>query len=166
MVRRVGFFITQMKTYSEKLKDPRWQRKRLEIMERDEFKCSQCESDTETLTVHHTYYVTGRSPWMYPNWSLTTLCSSCHQEQHDDSKSFNGDDESRIYGEWEEVIGFLGIAKMEDFGGWWDISVMLAQRKDEFKERKIRPIDWLMWAYAELLASEYVEKTGEKNPLR
>ena len=28
--------------YSEKLKDPRWQKKRLEILERDNFRCQYC----------------------------------------------------------------------------------------------------------------------------
>jgi len=31
-----------MSTYAEKLKHPLWQRKRLEILNRDGFKCAQC----------------------------------------------------------------------------------------------------------------------------
>jgi len=69
-----------MKTYSEKLKDPRWQRKRLEIMQRDGFACRGCSSKSETLNVHHTYYAPRMMPWDYPTDSLVTLCESCHNE--------------------------------------------------------------------------------------
>ena len=74
-----GFiFITMADTYSDKLKDPRWQKKRLEIMQRDEFMC-QCCYDTESmLTVHHKYYIHGKDPWDYPDELLITLCNNCH----------------------------------------------------------------------------------------
>ena len=39
--------------YVEKLKDPRWQRKRLEILQRDDWKCYWCKDDKTTLNVHH-----------------------------------------------------------------------------------------------------------------
>jgi hypothetical protein len=67
-------------TYSEKLKDPRWQRRRLEIMQRDDFTCLRCEEAENTLHVHHLYYVSGREPWDYPLWSYQTLCEKCHKE--------------------------------------------------------------------------------------
>lgn len=65
-------------TYSEKLLDPRWQRRRLEILSRDDFTCRHCESKTRTLHVHHRYYITGREPWEYPDVALETLCTDCH----------------------------------------------------------------------------------------
>lgn len=65
--------------YASKLLDPRWQKKRLEILERDKFTCFQCGSDQKTLHVHHSYYIKGRDPWNYPNWSLSTLCKRCHE---------------------------------------------------------------------------------------
>lgn len=67
-------------TYSEKLKDPRWQKKRLEIMQRDEFACRNCGEDKDTLNVHHGYYERGLDPWEYPDDTLHTLCEKCHQE--------------------------------------------------------------------------------------
>ena len=75
-------------TYSEKLQDPRWQKKRLEIMSRDGFQCVKCLSETNTLTVHHFYYVSGRMPWEYPNLSMATLCQQCHLYTHKMSRSF------------------------------------------------------------------------------
>lgn len=69
-----------MKTYQEKLLDPRWQKIRLEIFERDGWKCRICRSESETLHVHHTYYEPGKEPWDYHS-SLVTLCSSCHEAE-------------------------------------------------------------------------------------
>lgn len=66
-----------MKTYSEKLKDPRWQRKRLEIMQRDGFRCRRCGSGSKTLNVHHWKY--DRNPWDAKNSDLVTFCEECHQ---------------------------------------------------------------------------------------
>ena len=73
-----------MKTYSEKLRDPRWQRKRLEIMERDNFKCQDCGSETETLNVHH--YAYSREPWDAKSSDLETVCEICHKEIEDFKK--------------------------------------------------------------------------------
>ena len=67
-----------MKTYSEKLKDPRWQRKRLEIMERDNFTCTECGDKKSTLNVHHWNY--SKEPWDAKNEDLTTLCHLCHNK--------------------------------------------------------------------------------------
>lgn len=69
-----------MKTYSEKLRDPRWQRKRLEVMERDGFACQNCGDNEKTLNVHHHYYEKGKSPWDYPESALATLCEDCHAD--------------------------------------------------------------------------------------
>lgn len=63
--------------YSDKLKNPRWQRKRLEILERDEYECQRCHSDS-TLQVHHLQYHKNHDPWDYENDDLITLCDSCH----------------------------------------------------------------------------------------
>lgn len=63
-------------TYVEKLRHPKWQKKRLEIFERDGFTCTKC-GDTETeLQVHHLKY-TGE-PWDAPSENLVTVCKHCH----------------------------------------------------------------------------------------
>lgn len=72
-------------SYAELLKDPRWQKKRLEIMERDEWACKMCEDTEATLTVHHKSYrmVGGKfvDIWDYPGDDLVTLCENCHGEE-------------------------------------------------------------------------------------
>lgn len=66
-----------MNTYSEKLKSPKWQKKRLAILNRDKFTCLGC-NDTETeLHVHHVKYT--KEPFDAPNKDLQTLCKHCHE---------------------------------------------------------------------------------------
>ncbi len=64
-------------TYSEKLRDPRWQKKRLEVFQRDDFRCLACGSDNRTLNVHHLKYHS--NPWDTSPEFLETLCDSCHK---------------------------------------------------------------------------------------
>ena len=68
-----------IKTYIEKLKDPRWQKKRLEIMQRDNFTCQCCGSKVDELQIHHIRYHKGIEPWEYDNNELITYCESCHE---------------------------------------------------------------------------------------
>lgn len=73
------------KAYLEKLKDPRWQKKRLEILQRDEWTCKICFDGESTLHVHHRYYTYGADPWDYPNEALVTLCHACHEGEGEES---------------------------------------------------------------------------------
>ena len=77
-----------MRNYSERLKDPRWQKKRLEIMERDKFSCVFCYDSTSTLNVHHRVYFPNLEPWDYPDKLLITLCESCHKKEIDERKIY------------------------------------------------------------------------------
>jgi 5-methylcytosine-specific restriction endonuclease McrA len=70
------------KAYSELLKNPLWQKKRLEIMQRDGFRCCLCMSDSKELTVHHLFYMPNIAPWEYDDEVLVTLCSDCHGFAH------------------------------------------------------------------------------------
>jgi len=65
-------------SYAEKLKDPRWQKKRLEIIERDNGYCRDCGLNDEPLQVHHLFYLKGREPWEYEEHYLLSLCEGCH----------------------------------------------------------------------------------------
>jgi 5-methylcytosine-specific restriction endonuclease McrA len=68
-------------TYAEKLKDPRWQKKRLEIMQRDDFTCQICKSKEKTLHIHHISYEYGVDPWNYEDINYKTLCEDCHNDE-------------------------------------------------------------------------------------
>ena len=73
-----------MATYAEKLNSPKWQRKRLEIMQRDGFKCRICKDDKSTLNVHHLYYIKDKELYDYDNETLVTLCKDCHSYAHNE----------------------------------------------------------------------------------
>lgn len=47
-------------------------------MERDDFACTICGDDQNTLNVHHCYYGKRKDPWDYDNEHLITLCQTCH----------------------------------------------------------------------------------------
>ncbi len=72
-----------MTTYSEKLRDPRWQRRRLEILDRAEFACEECGVEGERLQVHHKAYRSGVEPWEYEDSELIALCGGCHSDRHE-----------------------------------------------------------------------------------
>lgn len=77
-----------MSTYSEKLRDPRWQKKRLEILERDKWTCQGCGSKDKELQIHHTVYESGKKPWEHNSERLKTLCSDCHSMPTEAVKRF------------------------------------------------------------------------------
>lgn len=67
--------------YKDQLKNPKWQRKRLEIFNRDNFACIECGDTKTTLHVHHKEYKDCEI-WEYPNKLLITLCENCHKKKH------------------------------------------------------------------------------------
>lgn len=71
------------KTYFEKLKDPRWQKKRLEALEAAQWTCASCADKDSTLHVHHRQYFKGREPWEYEVGQLEVLCEDCHLLHHE-----------------------------------------------------------------------------------
>lgn len=73
-------------TYSDKLKDLRWQKKRLEILEAAKWQCEDCgkgEADGITLHVHHCHYERGKEPWEYSRNELMAVCEACHDRRSD-----------------------------------------------------------------------------------
>lgn len=80
--------------YMQKLRDPRWQKMRLKIMERDGFECQNCGDSESTLNVHHRDYERGKEPWDYPEDWLITFCETCHQEE---TESRPGEEKSLLH---------------------------------------------------------------------
>jgi 5-methylcytosine-specific restriction endonuclease McrA len=68
--------------YTGLLLNPRWQRRRLEIMKRDNFSCLLCQNPNDTLHVHHLDYIDGLKPWEYEDYFLITTCEECHKWLH------------------------------------------------------------------------------------
>jgi hypothetical protein len=71
-----------MPSYSEKLRDPRWQRRRLEKLSAHDFSCEACGDSDNTLHVHHRIYRRGLDPWEYKDDELAVLCEHCHELEH------------------------------------------------------------------------------------
>lgn len=65
-----------------------WAEKIRKIILRDLNRCQICES-TKSLEVHHKYYSVGILPYNYPDESLISLCSSCHEEADNLKKELN-----------------------------------------------------------------------------
>lgn len=73
--------------FQRQLSDPRWQKKRLQILERDEWTCQTCGDTEATLTVHHKSYryIDGKfaDVWDYDDRHLITLCQECHSDEEE-----------------------------------------------------------------------------------
>lgn len=106
--------------YSDKLKDPRWQRKRLKILERDDFKCQLCGDREAPLSVHHKYYKNNYDPWDYSDESLITLCEECHKKEERYRAFFDG-----LYYRFKEIFSNTDAEI---------INSLLDYIKDELKE--------------------------------
>ncbi len=99
--------------YWKKLQDPRWQRKRLEVLSRDGFKCVECGNEKLQLQVHHRWYCSGRDPWEYPSVALKTLCEDCHKAGVRDG--------------FESLVDFMEQLETEDSSGLNELTVYAHQ---------------------------------------
>lgn len=65
-------------SYRTQLQHPEFQKVRLEVLERDGWRCRWCETGNVNLQVHHGYYKKNAEPWDYERESLWSLCKNCH----------------------------------------------------------------------------------------
>jgi len=100
--------------YSAQLRDRRWQRKRLKILERDSWrcqnpKCARPDDDAVFLVVHHHVYRTGKMAWEYADADLITFCDRCHsilhRKDHESPARFM---EGEFYS-WKELSSLMGF---------------------------------------------------------
>ena|ERR1700749_4848992 len=68
--------------YAKKLASPKWQQRRLEIMNRDNWTCRHCGDTTTQLEVHHIDYWENKQPWDYHENMLITVCRKCHSGEN------------------------------------------------------------------------------------
>lgn len=66
--------------YNEQLNDPRWKKRRVDILIRDKHTCQICGYLGPNVNVHHKKY-TGMA-WEAPDEDLITLCKDCHYKTH------------------------------------------------------------------------------------
>jgi len=121
--------------YKEKLKDPRWQRKRLEVMYRDDFKCTYCSDSKSTLNVHHLSY--GQNPWDTCNEDLMTLCESCHYVTEQCKKMFS---DGRII---VEIVKYDGVPLVVFIKGSERIVTFYMDKYKAFLSMDIKTVNFL-----------------------
>ena len=110
--------------YIQKLQHPKWQKCRLETLERSEFRCSHCGSEDKQLHIHHGYYAKGKEPWEADPAHLHVYCSDCHQAAED------------LKREVLSAIGKLNVNKMKVVGKFVKELEALCKKPE-------RPKDWV-----------------------
>lgn len=113
--------------YKEQILDPRWQKRRLEILNRDKFSCTYCGETKLTLHVHHTYYENDVYIWDAKDEYLTTLCCEHHKYFHD-----------RIPEYFNEVLDFFKMKLKDPF-----IAGCAADLFQDFKD--VHSLIYLLW---------------------
>ena len=69
-------------SYSDKLLHPKWQKKKAEILQRDNYTCRSCGRKDITLHAHHIFYIPNTDPWDYKDENIITYCEICHNTEH------------------------------------------------------------------------------------
>lgn len=80
-----------MKTYSAKLRDPRWAEYRERVFYAYGQQCESC-GESKPITsknhIHHKRYHRGYEPWDYDLDDVCVLCPECHEEIHNAESSW------------------------------------------------------------------------------
>lgn len=138
--------------YSEKLKDPRWQKKRLEILERDKWTCQFCD-DTETeLQIHHLKYF--GEPWEAPPTDLITVCKCCHLIHEKVKKSYPGSSviSIRRNGELRGYIQFSVLMDYDQQNGNFILAVLFCcYENNQISDERLMSFERLHTAVSEFI---------------
>ncbi len=102
-------------SFEEQIKDPSWQRKRLEILKRDEWMCQICFSDENQLQVHHKRYKKNTHYWDYDDSNFISLCCDCHSRV----SSVGNDIKAALHFE-PNLMLFEKVQKEISEHGWFD----------------------------------------------
>lgn len=121
--------------YTKQLSHPKWKEKRQVILERDNHECQLCGLKKE-LQIHHGYYTKRTNLWEYPDDSLITLCSLCH-EITDNYKHDIHLMVSRIHPSLYEhlFLELRNLKQMADEGKLDDISDEVKEFRVKFRDR-------------------------------
>jgi hypothetical protein len=63
-----------MASFADRFKDPRWLRRRDEIIAAADYQCQDCGA-ADTLEVHICYFEKGCEPWEYPDEAYRCICA-------------------------------------------------------------------------------------------
>lgn len=99
--------------FKDQYKHPKWQKKRLEILERDNFNCVNCGEDDKQLDVHHGYYEINKMLWEYDNQTMITLCKKCHKDVDVEKRALHKKIAKLYLWQWKFVISRVDILLLE-----------------------------------------------------
>lgn len=66
-------------------KSSAWEKKRLEILERDNYECQVCKEEggfAPATTVHHILHLENRPDLALDDDNLLSVCAACHNREH------------------------------------------------------------------------------------
>jgi len=118
-------------TYKEKLRDPRWQRKRLEILNAASWTCEDCRRTGNELHVHHCAYIPSFDPWQYEMDLLMVLCEDCHKRRQEREDAF------RVA--LGRITRFLPMSKLES--EVWNLLEQVSLRERQRNCQSFNPED-------------------------
>lgn len=77
-------------TYAQRLKDPRWQKKRLELLNKAHWTCEECKAvePADGLQIYHVFYMLGKLPWEHDDRIMMVLCDGCHKRRQKVEQEF------------------------------------------------------------------------------
>lgn len=138
--------------YWQQLQDPRWQKRRLEIMSRDDFACANCCDQTSQLQVHHRWYAAGRMVWEYPDAALVTLCEECHKYETEAAAAAQ---------DWETFLGLMFAVDRKNAG--WCVFGMLEAAEHDMGLPKEQILATLLFAAShKMISKSTIELWGDQ----
>lgn len=138
-------------TYSDKLKNPKWQKKRLEILNRDNFECQFCYDKETMLCVHHISY--NGQPWEQKNELLITLCENCHKTEEEYLKESTACAIKELKNNGFTAVSFSSLSKIFDTNRNWK------ENEPAFDVLKMVVDDDDLWGY---VWDEFFKRLREK----
>jgi hypothetical protein len=121
-----GFFVEMKnRTYSEKLKDTRWQERRLHLFNKAVWTCELCNANRPAcgLQVHHPVYLTGLEPWEYPDELVMVLCDPCHVERQSIERDF--------FAKVAVAIKWKSNDELREMPVWWMIETRITKESEQ-----------------------------------
>jgi hypothetical protein len=129
-------------SYVERLKDPRWQRRRLEILSRADFACEECEARDRTLHVHHKLYRKGAMPWDYADHELAALCEQCHGSWHAQRERLSECVASMPSHVFERLLGYAETLAISGGEGIGERDTLVVRSREHAQGIADASIDW------------------------
>lgn len=123
-------------SYAEQLRHPKWQERRLRVLERAGFTCEWCRDQDTTLHVHHKRYRKGALAWDYDLSELVCLCETCHAAVTQWNAELSDMMAGMDHQQWQMILGYVECIKKI-----WECSNLSAKDKRRW-EFPVRLDEW------------------------